>query len=132
MRVSVGMSDVVLRLGPGTTLRKAASEMVDKGIGSAIIEDEGWPVPRIITERDILRAVGSGLDPDSEQVGEHMSESVITASPEWSMERAAMEMSKRRIRHLVVYRDGELVGVLSMRDIMEAWTADGATSGGPP
>ena len=132
MRVSVGMSDVVLRLGPGITLRKAASEMVDKGIGSAIIEAEGWPVPRIITERDILRAVGSGLDPDSEQVGDHMSESVITASPEWSMERAAMEMSKRRIRHLVVYRDGELVGVLSMRDIMEAWTADGATSGGPP
>ncbi len=132
MRVSVGMSEVVLRLGPDTTLRKAATEMVGKGIGSAIVEDEGWPVPQIITERDILQAIGSGLDPDDERVGDHMSESVITASPEWSMERAAMEMSRRRIRHLVVYRDGELVGILSMRDIMEAWTSDGATSGGPP
>ncbi len=132
MRVSVGMSEVVLRIGPGLTLRRAAEEMTKKGIGAAIVEDEEWAVPRILTERDILRALGTGLDPDAEQVGDHMSESVITASPEWSMERAAMEMSRRGIRHLAVYREGELIGVLSMRDIMRVWTADGATSGGPP
>lgn len=106
--------------------------MVSHAVGAAIVEDENWPVPRIITERDILKALGSGLDPDAEQVGDHMSESVITASPEWSMERAAMEMSRRNIRHLAIYREGELVGVLSMRDIMRVWTSDGATSGGPP
>ncbi len=132
MRVSVGMSEVVLRIGPGLTLRRAAEEMTKKGIGAAIVEDEEWAVPRILTERDILRAIGTGLDPDAETVGDHMSESVITASPEWSMERAAMEMSRREIRHLAIYRDGDLVGVLSMRDIMRVWTADGATSGGPP
>ena len=132
MRVSVGMSDVVLRVGPGHTLREAATKMTEQGVGAAIVEDEEWPVPRIVTERDILKALGSGLDPDLEKVGEHMSESVITASPEWSMERAAMEMSRRNIRHLAIYRDGELVGVLSMRDIMRVWTSDGATSGGPP
>ena len=75
-----------------------------------------------------MRAVGEGLDPDVEVVGDHMSEKVITASPEWSLERAATEMSKRGIRHLTVYRDGELIGVLSMRDIMRVWTSDGATS----
>ena len=132
MRVSVGMSDVVLRVGPGHTLREAAVKMTDQGIGAAIVEDEEWPVPRIVTERDVLKAIGRVLDPDTEKVGDHMSESVITASPEWSMERAAMEMSRRNIRHLAIYRDGELVGVLSMRDIMKAWTSDGATSGGPP
>ena len=132
MRVSVGMSDVVLRVGPGHTLREAAVKMTDLGVGAAIVEDEEWPVPRIVTERDLLTALGTGLDPDAEKVRDHMSESVITASPEWSMERAAMEMSRRKIRHLVIYRDGELVGVLSMRDIMHAWTSDGATSGGPP
>ncbi|MDQ2622840.1 MAG: CBS domain-containing protein [Actinomycetota bacterium] len=126
------MSEVVLRIGPGLSLRRAAEEMTRKGIGAAIVEDEEWAVPRILTERDILRAIGTGLDPDAEMVGNHMSESVITASPEWSMERAAMEMSRRGIRHLAIYRDGELVGVLSMRDIMRVWTADGATSGGPP
>jgi signal-transduction protein with cAMP-binding, CBS, and nucleotidyltransferase domain len=106
--------------------------MVGQGVGAAIVEDDNWPVPRIITERDILKALGTGLDPDVEKVGEHMSESVITASPEWSLERAAMEMSRRNIRHLAIYRDGELVGVLSMRDIMRVWTTEGATSGGPP
>ena len=132
MEIQVGMSEVVLRIGPGLTLREAASRMSERGIGAAIVEDEEWPVPRILTERDLLNAVGAGLDPESELVRDHMSEKVITASPDWSMERAATEMSKRGIRHLVVCSDGELVGVLSMRDIMRAWTADGATSGDPP
>lgn len=132
MEIQVGMSEVVLRIGPGLTLREAASRMSERGIGAAIVEDEEWPVPRILTERDLLNAVGAGLDPESELVRDHMSEKVITASPAWSMERAATEMSKRGIRHLVVCSDGELVGVLSMRDIMRAWTADGATSGDPP
>ena len=132
MRVSVGMSEVVLRVGPSHTLREAATRMPDHQVGAAIVEDEGWHVPRILTERDILKAIGKGLDPDTEKVADHMSESVITASPEWSMERAAMEMSRRGIRHLAIYREGELVGILSMRDIMRVWTSDGATSGGPP
>ncbi|MCO5315997.1 MAG: CBS domain-containing protein [Solirubrobacterales bacterium] len=126
------MSGVVLRIGPDLSLRRAAERMTQKGVGAAIVEDEDWPVPRIITERDVLRAVGSGHDMDQEKVADHMSESVITASPEWSLERAAMEMSRRNIRHLAVYREGELIGVLSMRDILRVWTADGATSGGPP
>ncbi len=57
-----------------------------------------------------------------------MSGSVISASPDWSLERAAVEMSRRHIRHLVVIDAGELVGVLSMRDIVRVWTSDGATS----
>lgn len=126
------MSGVVLRIGPGLTLRRAAELMTEKQVGAAIVEDEEWAVPRIITERDLLRALGTGLDPDREKVAEHMSESVITASPEWSLERAALEMCRRNIRHLAVYREGELVGVLSMRDILRVWTSDGATSGGPP
>ena len=58
-----------------------------------------------------------------------MSDSVISAAPDWSLERAAMEMSNRHIRHLVVVERGELVGVLSMRDIVRVWTSEGATSG---
>ena len=57
---------------------------------------------------------------------------MISAAPDWSLERAAMEMSRRHIRHLVVVERGEIVGVLSMRDIMRVWTSDGATSGMTP
>jgi len=53
---------------------------------------------------------------------------VIAAAPDWSLEHAAAEMSRRSVRHLVVFENGEVVGILSMRDIVRVWTADGATS----
>ncbi len=132
MQVKEGMSPVVLTVGPGHTLREAASKMVEKKTGAAIVIDEESPAPRIITERDLLLSIGAGEDPDSERVGDHMSDSVIAAAPDWSLERAAAEMSRRGIRHLVVYDGPELVGVLSMRDIVRVWTSEGATSGMTP
>jgi signal-transduction protein with cAMP-binding, CBS, and nucleotidyltransferase domain len=132
MQVSDGMSEVVLTLGPQHTLREAAQQMSEKGIGAALVATDEDPVPCIVTERDILHSLGAGEDPDAELVEAHMSDSVISASPDWSLERAAAEMSRRNIRHLVVYDGSELVGVLSMRDIVRVWTTDGATSGMTP
>jgi len=132
MHVREGMSEVVLTVGPGHTLREAAAMMTAKGTGAALVSDDETPVPRIVTERDILHSLGKGEDPDAERVADHMSGSVIAAAPEWSLERAAAEMSRRGIRHLVVYDGPELVGVLSMRDIMRVWTSEGATSGMSP
>ena len=106
--------------------------MVEKGTGAALVTDAESPMPGIVTERDLLISIGSGEDPDVELVADHMSESVIAASPDWSLERAAAEMSRRGVRHLVVFEDAELVGVLSMRDIVRVWTSDGATSGMTP
>jgi CBS domain-containing protein len=132
MQVREGMSDVVLTVGPSHTLRDAATMMAEKGVGAALVADDETPVPRILTERDILLSLGNGEDPDSERVADHMSDSVIAASPDWSLEHAAAEMSRRGIRHLVVYDGAELVGVLSMRDIVRVWTSEGATSGMSP
>jgi CBS domain-containing protein len=132
MQVRDGMSEVVLTVGPTHTLREAASMMAEKKIGAALVSDDETPVPRILTERDILLSLGAGEDPDAERVGDHMSDSVIAASPDWSLERAASEMSSRSIRHLVVYDGPELAGVLSMRDIVRVWTSEGATSGMTP
>jgi signal-transduction protein with cAMP-binding, CBS, and nucleotidyltransferase domain len=128
MKVRDGMSDVVLTVGPSHTLREAAEMMVEKETGAALVTDDEMPVSRIVTERDILNSVGRGEDPDAEVVDDHMSDCVITAEPDWSLERAAAEMSRRGIRHLVVVEDGGLVGVLSIRDIVRVWTSDGATS----
>ena len=131
MEVREGMSSVVLTVGTGHTLREAARMMTEKSVGAAVVLDEEAPGPRVISERDVLVSLGRGQNPDEERVGDHMSGSIITASPEWSLERAAAEMAGRKIRHLVVVEDGELVGVLSMRDIMNVWTSDGATSSMP-
>ncbi len=132
MLVGEGMSEVVLTMGPDHTLREAAEQMSAKKIGAALVATDESPVSCIITERDILLSLGAGEDPDQEQIGDHMSAAVIAASPQWSLERAAAEMSRRGIRHLVVYDGSELVGVLSMRDIVRVWTTDGATSGMTP
>jgi signal-transduction protein with cAMP-binding, CBS, and nucleotidyltransferase domain len=129
MEVCDGMSEVVLTLGPGHTLREAARRMTEKAVGAAIVIDEEQPHPAIVSERDILCSVGRGEDPDAEFVRDHMSDTVISAAPDWSLERAAMEMSRRHIRHLVVVDGGEIAGILSMRDIIRVWTSEGATSG---
>jgi signal-transduction protein with cAMP-binding, CBS, and nucleotidyltransferase domain len=132
MQVRDGMSEVSLTVGPAHTLREAAAMMVDKGTGAALVSDAESPTPSIVTERDLLTSIGGGEDPDVEVVADHMSERVIAAAPDWSLERAAAEMSRRGVRHLVVFEDGDAVGVLSMRDIVRVWTSDGATSGMTP
>jgi signal-transduction protein with cAMP-binding, CBS, and nucleotidyltransferase domain len=131
MQVKDGMSSVVLALGPDHTLREAARKMTEKGTGAALVFDDESPGPRIITERDILYAIGGDKNPDEEKVADHMSDSVISADPDWSLERAATEMCKRGIRHLTVIEGGELVGVLSMRDIVRVWTSEGAPATPP-
>ena len=131
MQVRDGMSEVSLTVGPAHTLREAAAKMVEKGTGAALVSDAEAPTG-IVTERDLLISVGAGEDPDVELVADHMSERVIAAAPDWSLERAAAEMSRRGVRHLVVFEEADAVGVLSMRDIVRVWTSEGATSGMTP
>lgn len=128
MQVRDGMSEITLTVGPSHTLRAAAEKMVEKGTGAALVIDNELPTPSIVTERDLLISVARGQDPDRERVADHMSEGVLTAAPDWSLERAAAEMSRRGVRHLVVFDGPDAVGVLSMRDIVRVWTSDGATS----
>jgi signal-transduction protein with cAMP-binding, CBS, and nucleotidyltransferase domain len=128
VEVREGMSEVVLTLGNSHTLREAAIKMTERKVGAAIVLDESAPGPGIVSERDIIGALAAGQDPDEEMVGDHMTSTIISAAPDWSLERAAVEMARRHIRHLVVVEHGEIVGVLSMRDIIGVWVSDGATS----
>jgi len=127
MQVSEGMSSVVLTVGPGHSLREAARQMAERGVGAAVVIDPESQGPGIITERDILESVARGQGPDSERVGEHLSANLTFASPDWSLERAAEAMVRGGFRHLVVIDGGETVGILSMRDIVRCWTDDGAS-----
>src|SRR5215212_2538499 len=128
MQVSEGMSSDVLTIGPGHTLREAARQMADRGVGAAVVVDPESQGPGIITERDILESIASGQGPDNEKVCDHLSAHLTFAAPDWSLERAAEAMIAGGFRHLVVVDGGETVGVLSMRDIVRCWVADGATS----
>jgi CBS domain-containing protein len=131
MQVRNGMTDAILTVGPGHTIREAARLMAQRKVGAAVVNDPEQPGPGIITERDVLESIGAGQDPDSEVVGNHLSANLTFASPEWSLERAAEAMVKGGFRHLVVVEDGETVGILSIRDIVRCWTNEGATSSMP-
>jgi CBS domain-containing protein len=127
MQVREGMSSVVLTVGPGHTIRQAASAMCRRRVGAAVVLDPEAPGFGVITERDILLSLGKGEDPDGETVSEHLTTDLTFASPDWSLEEAAAAMVRGGFRHLVVVEGGELAGILSMRDIVRAWTGDGAS-----
>jgi CBS domain-containing protein len=128
MQVRDGMSDVVLTVGPGHSLKEAAELMTERSVGAAVVLDPDAPGPGVITERDILRSVAAGQEPADERVSGHLTSRLTFASPDWSLEQAAAAMVRGGFRHLVVVEGSELVGMLSMRDIVRCWTADGATS----
>ena len=127
MQVRDGMSTVVLTVGPGHTLRAAARLMAERRIGAAVVMDPEQSGPGILTERDLLDSIGQGQDPDVELVGDHLTSDVVFAAPDWSLEDAAAAMVRGGFRHLIVTDEGEVAGILSVRDVVRCWTGDGAS-----
>jgi CBS domain-containing protein len=128
MQVRDGMSSVVLTIGPSHTLQDAARLMAERNVGAAVVVDPESPGPGIVTERDILRALADGQDASTELVHDHLTDDLITASVEWSLEQAAETMIEHGFRHLLVVNGAELCGVLSMRDIVRCWVTTGVVS----
>jgi CBS domain-containing protein len=126
MQVRDGMTSVVATIGPSHTLRDAAKLMAQRGVGAAVVMDPDGHGPSIITERDLLNAIGTEQDPDSELVADHLTTDVVLAAPGWSLEEAAATMVQGGFRHLIVVERGEMVGILSVRDVVRCWTSDGA------
>jgi len=129
MDVRDGMNRVVVTVGPDHTLREAARRMTAAQVGAAVVLDPEGEGPGILTERDLLQACGRGDDLDSEHVGGHMTQRLTYAAAEWPLEKAAEEMVLGRFRHVVVLDGSEVVGILSMRDIVRCWTEAGALRG---
>jgi CBS domain-containing protein len=126
MQVRDGMSKLVLSVGPGHTLRDTARMMRERHVGAAVVMDPEGAGPGIITERDVLNSIGAGQSPDEELVSDHLTTELVFAAPHWSLEEAAVAMVRGGFRHLVVVEDGDIVGILSVRDIVRLWTDDGA------
>jgi CBS domain-containing protein len=121
MQVHEAMSTAVVQLGPDHTLRQAAALMSKKRVGSAIVLDPDGSGVGIITERDILNALGTDLDPDVERTADHITWEVVYASPAWTIEEAAAAMVRGGFRHLVVMDGDDVLGVISVRDIIRVW-----------
>src|ERR1700756_518282 len=123
MKVEDGMSAQVLTIGPAHTLREAARMMAARQVGAAVVVNRDSNGVGILTERDILMSVASGESPDAEVAGEHCTQDVVFAARHWTMEGAAAAMVRGGFRHLVVVEGQDVVGLLSMRDIVRCWFA---------
>jgi CBS domain-containing protein len=121
VKVRDAMTEHVLTITPGRTLRDAARFMTDHTVGAAVIMDPEQPGPGIITERDIVRSLGSGEDPDSATVGEHLTSRATFADADWDLQEAADAMDRGGFRHLVVIQGGDVIGIISMRDLIRVW-----------
>jgi CBS domain-containing protein len=108
-------------IGPDHTLRQAARLMAARRVGSAIVIDPDSSGVGIMTERDVLNAIGAGLDPDAERTASHITWDVVYAGPAWTLEKAAAAMARGGFRHLVVLEGDDVLGVISVRDIMRVW-----------
>jgi signal-transduction protein with cAMP-binding, CBS, and nucleotidyltransferase domain len=123
MNVEDGMSAQVLTIGPAHTLREAARMMAARRVGAAVVVNPDQAGVGILTERDILQSVAADESPDAEMAGDHCTQDVVFAARNWTMESAAAAMVRGGFRHLVVVEGHEVVGLLSMRDIVRCWSA---------
>ena len=121
MQVRDAMSKVVLSVGPEHTIRQTAQLMSARRVGSAVVIDPEGSGVGIITERDVLNAIGNGLDPDVERAAAHITWDVVYAGPTWTLEEAAAAMVRGGFRHLVVLDGDEVLGIISVRDILRVW-----------
>jgi CBS domain-containing protein len=116
VRVSEIMTNAAVTDQAEDTLADAARKMWKQQTGSLLVMD-GEDLVGIVTERDVLRAVAGGGVLQEIRVSEVMSKDLVTVGPGTSLREAAKIMTDRWIRHLPVVDGGELVGIISQRDL---------------
>ena len=110
----------LFHVDPTETVRKAARTMSDKNVGCiAVIDDDGRLVG-MFSERDVLtRIVAEGRNPDDTLVANVMTKEIIAADPKESVNDALQKMRERNFRHLPVVDAGHLIGMISIRDLLQ-------------
>jgi CBS domain-containing protein len=121
------MSTELLTVDPSATVTEVAKRMVSKDVGAVLVFEEG-AICGILTERDVLRAVADGID-DATLVRDRMTANPETLDADDTTEHAAVLMIHGGFRHLPVVEQGEVVGVLSIRDLMRVVLEDSVPRG---
>jgi CBS domain-containing protein len=109
----------VLTIEPTATLGEAARAMRRRNVGAAVVVENGR-LCGIFTERDLLRAIADSRHPDVGQVQSYMTSDPVTLPPDHAPSEAARIMSERKFRHIPVVDGEDLIGIVSIRDLMSA------------
>ena len=110
------MSTILHTVSPSTTVGEAVALMAQHRIGSTVVMD-GNRLVGIFTERDTVRAISQSHDAPGHEVSSWMTSDPITVGPNEDVEKALSTMLDRGFRHLPVVQDGEVIGIVSIRDL---------------
>ncbi len=117
------LSPAVATIRPTATLREAVEAMAADRLGLLVVTN-GSGMLGVISERDVIAALADGADLDIERVNDRASDQVVSVEVDLSIAEAARQMADAEIRHLAVMRDGEVAGVVSVRDLLVALAAE--------
>lgn len=118
--ILLSKGDRVVAVGPDDKIRDVAGTLTQEQIGVALITDQDGLMLGIISERDIVRGIAEqGLEALNRSAADLMSRSVITCRPDSSIEELMQQMLAEQIRHLPVYEDDKLVGIVSIVDVVK-------------
>jgi CBS domain-containing protein len=121
------MTRGVLTISSDASLGDAAAKMTERGVGAVVIL-EGEAIAAILTERDVMKAVGAGKD-GSASVSDWMTRHPDTIEPGDTTDHAASLMIHGGFRHLPVVEEGKVVGIVSIRDLMRVALDDRSPRG---
>jgi CBS domain-containing protein len=110
------MSQTVFTVSPSTTVGEAVALMAQHRVGSMLVMD-GAKLAGIFTERDTVRAISQSHDAPSHEVTSWMTHEPTTVGPDVQVEDALKTMLDNGFRHLPVVKDGEVIGIVSIRDL---------------
>ena len=116
--VSELMTKDVLTASASDELAKASARMIERGVGSVVVRDPGRPVG-ILTERDLVRAAAAGADLSTAKVADWMTPEADTVGPDLAVQTAFESLNQHGYRHFPVVENDELVGVVSIRDMLK-------------
>jgi CBS domain-containing protein len=112
---------LVFTVTPGTSVAQLSQQLSTRRIGSVLVLDGEGSVAGIVSERDLVRALAShgakAMELEARQV---MTRDVVTCDPDDSIDQVMQTMTSGRFRHLPVVRHGELLGLVSIGDVVKA------------
>jgi CBS domain-containing protein len=119
--ILVTKGDQVYTVFPHQTVQDAVRILMQHRIGALLVMDEHGGVAGIITERDVLRECSMGADRlERIPVQEAMTTNLVVGLPDDGLDDAMGAMTRHRVRHLPILRDGRVVGMISIGDIVRA------------
>jgi len=113
--------DAVVTVVPGTTLQEAADVLAQRKIGTVVVSTDGVRAEGILSERDIIRALaGHGGAAVTQSVDAFMTANLVSCTRDATADAVLQTMTEKKFRHMPVIEDGQMVGLITLGDVVKA------------